>query len=54
MQMANLHFPRAHISFPNISYTKVRSIDLFSFSILMFNSAKFGDLKPTIDEKQCP
>ena len=36
-RMVNSHFPMAEIPFPDISSPKTQSVNLFCFSILMYN-----------------
>ena len=38
--MVKSHFPMVEIPFPDISYPKTQSVDLFCFSILMFTSVQ--------------
>ena len=39
-RMVNSHFTMVKISFPDISSPKTQSVDLFCFSILMYNSVQ--------------
>ena len=53
-RMVKFHFPMVKIPFPYISCPKTQSqFILFQYTNVHL-SAKFGDLKPTIDEKLCP
>ena len=39
-RMVNFHFPIVEIPFPDISFPKAQSVDLFCFIILMFTSVQ--------------